>query len=208
MEKTNPRAGQRGKRIEEVVSYAVGHRIRIQVLAILNEGIYSPDELAQMIGEPLGKVSHHVNELLDAGSIELAKTEPVRNVTQHFYTAVEMPFYSDEEIATMTPQQRQVTAGLILQAIMAESLAAFWAGKMVDDRRVWLSWRWFNVDAQGREEIATEQAESWERVREIEAKSTNRRAESGEDAASIIVASLGFERERTSPSPPATSRKN
>lgn len=201
------RAGQRSKSIEEVVSYAIGHRIRVQVLVILSEGVFTPDQIAQIIGEPTNKVSHHIKELLDAGSIELAKTERVRNTLQHYYRAVEMPYYSDEEVASMTRQQRQVTAGLCLQQIMAEAMAAFWAGNMVTDPRVWITQRWFNVDQQGRQEIADEQARSWERVREIEADALNRCAESGEKAESVIVAQLGFLRERTGPTvnPPAAS---
>jgi len=200
--KTTVRRGQSGKTIEEVVAYAVGHRVRVYVLSILNEGTYTPDEIAEIIGEPTNNVSHHIRELLDGGSIELAKTEQVRNTTRHYYRAIKMPFFSDEEIEAMTPQQRQVTAGLILQCMTAEAMAALWAGKMRSDPQVWLTWRWFNVDAQGRMDIAAEQARSWERVREIEAESTNRRAESSEDAQSIVVASLGFERERTAPRPP------
>lgn len=200
--KTTGRAGQRRKSIEEVVAYAVGHRIRVQVLTILSEGVYSPDEIARIIDEPTNKVSHHVKELLDAGSIELAKTEPVRNTIQHYYRAIKMPYYSDEETAAMTPQQRQVTMGLALQCMMAEAMAAFWAGKMHSDPRVWITTRWFNVDEQGREEIADEQARSWERVQEIEVESINRRARSKEDAASVVVAQLGFRRERTGPTPP------
>jgi len=203
--KTTGRTGQRSKSIEEVVAYAVGHRIRVQVLTILSEGVFSPDEIAQIIGEPTNKVSHHVKELLDAGSIELAKTEPVRNTLQHYYRAVEMPYYSDEEMAAMTPQQRQVTYGLVLQTVMAEAMAAFWAGKMHSDPRVWLTSCWFNVDEQGREEIADEQARSWERVREIETESINRCAVSGEDATSVVVAQLGFKRERTGPTPPSSA---
>lgn len=204
MARTTPRAGQRGKGIEEVLAYALGHRIRVYVLTLLNEGTYTPDQLARIIGEPTNKVSHHIKELLDAGSIELAKTEKVRNADQHYYRAVEMPFYSDEEAKAMTPQQRKVTAGLTLQCMVAEAMSAFWAGKLHDDPRVWLAWRWFNVDEQGRQDIADEQQRSWERMQEIECESTNRRAESGEDAASIIVANMGFERERTAPRPPAT----
>jgi DNA-binding transcriptional ArsR family regulator len=196
---TAERAGQRGKSIEEVVAYAIGHRIRVQILVILGEGISTPDQIARSIGEPTNKVSHHIKELLDAGSIELAKTERVRNTLQHYYRAVEMPYYSDEEVAAMTKQQRQVTAGLCLQQIMAEAMAAFWAGNMVTDPRVWITQRWFNVDTQGREEIADEQARSWERVREIEAQALNRCADSGEDTESVIVAQLGFLRERKGP---------
>lgn len=196
------RARQRDKGIEEVVAYALGHRIRVYVLTILNEGTYTPDEIARIIDEPLNTVSHHIKELLEAGSIELAKTKQVRNATQHYYRAVEQPFYSDEDVAAMTPQQRQVIIGLIIQCMTAEVLASFWAGKMHSDPRIRLAWRWFNVDEQGREDIADEQERHWERVKEIEAEATNRRAGSGEEARSIIVADMGFERQRTGPTVP------
>src|SRR6478672_1880875 len=98
MEATTARAGQRGKSIEEKVSYGLGHRIRVYVLTLLNEGVYCPDEIAQIIGERTNNVSHHIRELLDAGAIELAETKQIRNAIQHYYRAVEMPFYSDEEI--------------------------------------------------------------------------------------------------------------
>jgi len=202
MPKTKPRAGQQGKSIEEVLSYAVSHRIRVQVLTVLSEGVYSPDEIARIIDQPTGRVSHHIKEMLDAGSIELAKTERVRNAVQHFYRAIEMPFYSDEDVAKMTPQQRQVTYGLVLQTVLSEVMAAFWAGKLVDDPRVWLTSCWFNVDQQGREEIADEQERSWERMREIETTAIARAAESEEETFSVMVQQLGFLRERKGPVPP------
>jgi DNA-binding transcriptional ArsR family regulator len=194
--------GQSGKSIEERLAYAVSHRTRVYVLTILNEGVFTPDQIAGIIGERTPNVSHHIKELLDAGAIELAKTEKVRNTTQHYYRAVKMPYYSDEEIAAMTPEQRQETIALTLQCLMAEVMSAFWAGKMASDPHLWLSWRWFNVDTQGRRDLAKEQERSWKRAREIEAESTNRRAQSGEEAQSIIIASSGFQRERMSPTPP------
>jgi hypothetical protein len=66
-----------------------------------------------------------------------------------------------------------------------------------------MSWCWFNVDAQGRADIADEQARSWARVQEIEVESNSRCAESGEEPTSIIVASMGFMRSRNSLAPPA-----
>ena len=167
----------KARTIEEAVSYAIGHRIRIEILAILNEGAYSPDDLARMTGQPLSKVTHHVKELLDSRSIEIAKVEQVRNMTQNFYRAVEIPFFSDEEMAAKTPQERKEIYGLVLQASMAEALAALGAGK-----------------------IADEQAASWQRTVEIEARATSRRAESGEPAVSINVTSLGYERSRSAAS--------
>ena len=142
---TTRRAGQRRKRIEEVVGYALNHRTRVHILIILNEGTFTAKQIADIIGEPLNNVSNHIRELLDAGSIELAKTEMVRNTQQHHYRAVEIPHYSDEEVAAMTPR-RSGNLWLGIQSMIAEIMAALWAGQMEADPRVWLAWDWRNVD--------------------------------------------------------------
>jgi DNA-binding transcriptional ArsR family regulator len=190
--------------IEEAVSYAVGHRIRVEILAALNERSYSSVELARIVRQPLSTVSHHIEELLKSGSIEIARTERVRNIEQNFYRSMEMTQLSDEEMAALPRAARQELYGVLLQAVMAEAMASFWAGKITDDPRAFTAWRWFNVDARGREEIADELGRSWERIQKIEADATARRAESGEEAQSIIVTSLGYPRSRTSPQPTAT----
>jgi DNA-binding transcriptional ArsR family regulator len=178
------------------VSYAVGHRIRIEVLGILNEGPRSPSELAKLTRQPLTTISHHIKELVDSGCIELARVEKVRNADQHYYRAVELPFISDDEADLLPPEVKQEYAAVILQAIMAEGLGALWAGKMSNDPTVRMMWRWFNLDEQGRQELADEQRESWERVVEIEARSTARRVESGEEATSMVATAMSFERAR------------
>lgn len=195
---------QRKKTIEEVVGFAWNHKIRVQVLSLLNEGTYTPGQIAAIIGEPLPRVSHHIRELAEGGSIELAKVDKARNADQHFYRAVEMPFYSDEEVWAMTPEQRQMSAGFVIQNMIAEAMAAFWAGTIRDDPRTWLAWRWFNVDEEGRAAIADEQQRHWDRIREIETEAVGRCAGSGEEPKSVIVANMGFERVRTAPAPPAT----
>ncbi len=193
------RLGQGSRGVEEAVGYALKHQHRVELLCLLNEGERNRYELAALIGVEPHKIKHHLKELLDEGSIELACSKRVGNMIQHYYRAVAIPFYSDEEIEALRPEERQAFAGVILQAVMAESLAALWAGKMADDRRVWLSWRWFHADARGREDIADDQARHWERVWEIEAESTNRCAKSGEPTKSIIVTSLGHVRCRRAP---------
>lgn len=193
---TTIKLGQGARSVENALSYAISDQWRIEILAILNEGIRTREELAKMIGVLPVAIKHHLKELLNEGSIEIAHTEPVGNLLQHYYRAVRMPLYSDEEVAAMAPEARQAIAGVTLQAIVAEALAAFGAGTMVDDPRLWLSWRWFHVDGQGREDIAQEQACSWARVQEIEAESAGRCAKSGEATTSIIVTSLGYVRSR------------
>jgi DNA-binding transcriptional ArsR family regulator len=182
--------------VEEAVSYGVGSRVRIEILCILNEGTHSASELARMIRLPLTTISHHIREMANSGCIEVARVEKVRNADQHFYRAVKLPFVSDLEAAEMSPEAFQEHAALILQAIMAEGLGALWAGKMSHDPTLRLMWRWFNLDEEGRQELADEQRESWERIVEIEARATNRRTESGETPITMVAATMGFLRSR------------
>lgn len=198
----------RDRSIEEAVSYAVGHRVRIEVLAALHEGPSSAKDLAKIVRQPLSTVTHHVEELLASGSIEIARTEQVGNINQNFYCVVKLPFYSDEDWAAMTSEQRQVTSALILQAATTEAFASLWAGKLHSDPHIMIAWNRINLDLQAREDLAEEQARSWERIKEIEAESANRRARSGEPPVTYVVTSLGYERSRSSAPAPVDRRKS
>jgi predicted transcriptional regulator len=188
--------GQR-RTIDEAVAYAVGHRIRIDALSILNEGTASPNEIAKIIGEGVSKVGHHVKELFDSGCIEFVGTKQRRGATEHFYRAIARPFVSDEEARELPPETKREFAALILQAIMAEGLSSLRAGKMDADDDIWMSWRSVNLDDQGRREVADEQAESYARIEEIEARSAARLVELGGAGTSTVVAAMGFERSRS-----------
>jgi DNA-binding transcriptional ArsR family regulator len=185
--------GERG--VEETVSYAVGHRIRIEMLAALREGPKSAADLAKVVREPLSTVKHHLEQLLIDGSIEVAWAKPIRtNMTQNFYRVVELPEFSKEEVEEMSPEERQALFALIAQATTAEVLASLWAGKMVHDPDIVLAWSWFNFDEQGRRALAEEQNESWERVKDIAGESANRMAESKEIGVTYVVTMFGYER--------------
>lgn len=201
IEEQKERIARRRDEIEDVISYAWNHRTRVAILCLLNEGTYTAEETAEMLGESEPNVRFHLCKLLEKGSIEIARTEKARNFDLHYYRAVEIPFYDEEEIAAMHPAQRQVTYGLILQSITAEALGSLAAGKMRDDPRVWIGWRRFNVDEEGWEKIAKAQQRHYDEFIAIEAEAVNRRAKSKEEPTSIIVVQMSFERERSSAAP-------
>jgi DNA-binding transcriptional ArsR family regulator len=185
------RLGKGTRGIEDSVSYAVGHRIRIEILAALHEGPETPDGLAKIVRRPLSTVTHHVEELLKDGSIEIAHSVKVRgNIVQHYYRVIELPEFSSQEIAAMRENERQ----------------ALWAGKMVQDPRIQLAWNRINLDGKAREELADEQDESWERVKQIECNAAHRLAESGEKGVTYVITSFGYERSRTCAPPPLEDR--
>ena len=195
--------GDSGREVQEAVSYAVGHRIRVEILAVLHERSASALALSLIVRPPLSPDTHHLSEHLEAGSIGIERTEKVRSVDQRFYV-ISPIYFSDEDMEGMSKEELQKLVGYLLQGQMAEAMAAFWAGKLTSDPRLFISWVWFNVDAEGRAAIADEQARSWARLYEIEAESEARCAERGEEPFSVTVAGLSFERVRTAPRPPGS----
>lgn len=188
------------REIGDAVSYAIGHGIRIQILVTLNEGSRSPSELSRLLRVPLSKLQHHIIELVRSGSIEEADTRVAGNVVEHLYRAVKRSEYSAEEMVEMDADEQRMTIGLALQNALAEHLAAFRADALNgDDPNLVLSWNWFNVDQEGRAELTAELESSWQRLLEIEAHSVTRRVDSGEEAQSIIVSSIGHPRVRPAP---------
>lgn len=195
MKTSTDKLPRRPKRIEAAVQYAVGHKTRVNILIALNEGIHTAAQLAEIVGEPQNNVANHLRKMLDDGSIEIAKEERKSNFVVYWYKAVEISCYSQEDAEAMTPVQQQVTVGAIVQSGTAELFAALYAGKLRDPRSV-LFWHWYNVDQQGQKDLEAENVRYLERVREIEAESTNRRVDSGEDSTSMLVSLSVFERAR------------
>jgi DNA-binding transcriptional ArsR family regulator len=183
-----------GRGVEDAVSYALGSPVRIEILRTLNEGPASAKDLAQRISLPLSKASHHIEELLADGSIEIAFSKPRGNIQQKFYRAVKKPSYTVEQFAALSAEERRGILALIIQASTTEALSSLWDEKLHDDRFLMLVWDWLVLDEQGRKEASEEQEQSWSRLQEIHVDATNRRAKSRESGTNYIFTSFGFER--------------
>jgi len=183
------------KGIEEVVQYAIGHRIRVHILILLNEGSYCASELAEAIGVPLTTLNNHLRRMCDDGSIEIAKVEKRGNMDQYWYRSVEVKIFSVEEFERLPLPYRQNIAGAIVQSGAAEVMAGLYEGKLADPRAN-LYWDWFNLDEQGREEADALTERYLEEMQEIEVEATNRVAKSGEETTSMLLNHSFFERAR------------
>ena len=189
------RARRTKKRIEEVVQYALGHRTRVFILILLNEGIYTAAELAAMMDQPLNNVHKHLGKMLEDGSVEVAREEPEGNITRYWYRAVETQEYQQEEFEQLPFAYRQNIAGAILQSGTAEVMAGFYDGKLADPRACcW--WDWYNLDERGREDAENLNLRYLAELRDIECESANRAAASGEETTSMLLHNMFFERPR------------
>lgn len=183
------------KRIEDAVQYALAHKARVEILILLNEASYTVAEIAELIDMPANNVSNHIRRMLEDGAIEVAEVEERRGTKVHWYRAVVIPYYSQEEAEGLTEMERQVTAGLVCQSGTAEVIAALFAGNLTDPRTI-LSWDWYSVDRQGRDELEAENVRHLERIREIECDALNRSAESGEETIPMLISLFAFVRAR------------
>lgn len=183
------------KRIEDAVEYALAHKARVELLILLNEASYTKAELSELTGIALNNVANHIRRMVDDGSIEIAKSEERRGTNIHWFRAVEVPCYSQEEAEDLTWMERQMIAGLIAQGGTAEVMAALRKGNLAEARTI-LSWDWYNVDAQGRDEMDVENHRHLERLRQIECDAINRCAKSKEETIPILVSLFAFVRAR------------
>ncbi|HEY5816376.1 MAG TPA: winged helix-turn-helix domain-containing protein [Solirubrobacterales bacterium] len=184
--------------VEDAVSYSLGHRIRIEIRAALHEGPTTASRLAEILQEPVNLIDYHLKEMLGNGSIDLAKTVKVGNVDQHYYSVVSLPYFSEEEYAAMGRVDRQTLCAIAVQAAIAEAMASLWAGKMAADPRTFLAWDRIVLDREGRKDLTVEEEASWQRKQELEVRSANRRAKSGEPGTTYIITSFSYERSRSS----------
>lgn len=188
--------------IEEAACFGLSHRIRIEVLAALHDKPASAPVLAKMLGEPRERLRYHIEELLKDGSIEIAAEEMAGNMGSHIYRVTKLGFNSDADWQAMPIEDRQVECAAILKATWTEALAALWAGKFRTDPQVANIWNRLLLDEQGRNELADEQARSFQAIETIEGHAATRRAASGGKGKRYVVATFGYERGRSSPPEP------
>lgn len=173
---------------------ALAHPLRVKVLALLNEGEWSPNELSEELGEGLTQVSYHVNALRDFEMIEMTKTEPRRGAVEHFYRAIERAYIPSEMAKRIPKSGQQVIANDILEAIDQDVGDSAKSGKFYERDDSHVSYTPASLDEQGCDEANQLADEFVARFLEIECKSASRRAaRAGEgDHIAISAALLVF----------------
>jgi DNA-binding transcriptional ArsR family regulator len=198
-----PKQRKRDDVLDERIVKAISHPIRHRVLLLLNDRVASPNEIANEIGESLGRVSYHVRQLAEVGAIELVRTEPRRGAVEHFYRATSRAWFSDADWAQLPRTTRRGIFGEYLNRIGADVLAAA-DGDGFDHLQAHVSYTLLDLDEEGMGEIGDLLSETLERALQIHADVAARRIESGEDAIPTELAVLHFQR---TPARPRTRKK-
>ena len=110
----------RAPTLDDRMLRAVAHPLRFRVLVALDEQVSSPKQVADRLGEPLGRVAHHVRLLAELGAIELVSTRPRRGATEHFYRTVTRPWFDDGAWAKLPLSTRRTLLGDTLRRVAAD----------------------------------------------------------------------------------------
>lgn len=179
--------------VDRRLAKALSHPLRAHVLAILNERVASPNQIANELDEPLGNVSYHVKTLAEMGCIELVKTEPRRGAIEHFYRAVVRPFFGEKDWKRLPPSARQGISDATLQLIWEDTSDALDAGTFDGRTDRHLSRNRLVLDQKGWEQVNELLAETMNRIADIEAECAQRRAGNGEGGFSSKIVMMHFE---------------
>ena len=187
---------QRTRQPVEAMTHALDHWIRVEIIAILHEGCFAAGEIADMIGVNVKKVTGHIHDLYESGCIEFAGTKMIGGFARPVYRAIVMPEVTPEVYRGMSIPDRHDLNGAVTQAILAETVSSYAAGKMDEDENLYLVWDAPYLDAQGEREMHDHMEASYKRAKEIQAKAANRMAKSGEKGRTKVVGFLSYRRGR------------
>ncbi len=152
---------------------ALGHPLRVRILAMLEEQTSSPVQLSKRLGASLGTVAYHVRTLHELGLLEDVGTTPRRGAVEHHYRANPRPQVTQEawEGASAVAKQAASDAALIQVLDYCRLSAAsggFDRGEAVIARTA------MTLDEQGWQEMSRAQAALLDTMERLEREAAER----------------------------------
>jgi DNA-binding transcriptional ArsR family regulator len=179
--------------VNQALVKSLAHELRAEILAILNERMASPNELAKELDEGLSQVSYHVKVLKDYGVIRLIKTEPRRGAVEHYYRATSRAYLTDRDWHELPRSVRDAMSADLFQMILDDVVASL-EGEVFDEREDrHMSWTPMMVDQDGWLEINGIIDATLKQILKVQAASVKRLARSKQDGINMSVAMLGYE---------------
>lgn len=172
---------------------AMSHPLRARALRLLVErGVQSPNQLARALRAELSDVCYHVRRLEELECAELVSTRQVRGAVEHFYRATELHLINTDEWEELDPLVAGDLVCEFMQRILDDFVASRKAGIVASDKDFHITRTPMMLDALG----IQEGMEAYERCRlemnKVEARSTERMAETGGTGAPVCSALAYF----------------
>jgi hypothetical protein len=173
---------------------ALSHGLRVEILTFLSDRTKaSPVEMSRELRAPVGDISHHVKQLVKYGCAEEVDTRPRRGAVEHFYRATLRPVLDVEGMEQMALSQRRAFNGHVAQRVLDDLQEGFEAGTVEARPDHHMTRIPLSLDVEGWSELAALHRRTFEETYEIQARSDERRSESGEESIRCTSAQFLFE---------------
>lgn len=179
--------------IDPRLAKALANSLRVEILAVLSHRHISPVQFTREYGGRLSRVSYHFKVLEGYGCIELVEKVPRRGAVEHIYRSAKRPLLGDSDWGELPKSIQAGVSGAILQTLIARVSNAIEEGTFDsrDDRH--FTWTPLMVDEEGWVEITKILKSALMQATEVEERSSNRMAGSGETPIAATVAFASFE---------------
>lgn len=201
----------------QTASAALRHPLRARILEVANSCDISPVKFVNGEMWPRGfsfksrqhalsHVSYHFRALERAGCISVVDTHQRRGATEHVFRGSGSHYYSDEEFARMSPDQRRGLSLSALQSLVARVDCALLSETLDTraDRHVTVTP--MGLDERGWEELMAMMGRCMEESERIRSAARERLARSGDEPVPVTFSILGFESPPPAPLGPSAFR--
>jgi DNA-binding transcriptional ArsR family regulator len=166
---------------------------RLDTIVFLDRASAGPTEVAERLGVSVSAAARHLEEMREAGLIEVVGERKGEGAAEPLYRTLVRTFWSDEEWAELSYEERWRLSSWIVQLIFSDVDEALKSGSFDARIDAHASRTASVVDEQGWRELTRLQAEALEAVFAVEAASAERLAERGEDGITAMSVMLCFE---------------
>jgi DNA-binding transcriptional ArsR family regulator len=161
---------------------ALSHPTRNLALAILNQRVASPKEIAKELDCSIRHVTYHLGVLEDLDCVELIRTEQVKGgrVVEHFYRATKRSWIDRDTWAQVDERDKPGIDALILETMSADITEAMLGGTFSNPPDNHVSRTPMTVDDEGWNEVVTLLSSTLEGLIDIQGRISNRSAPESE----------------------------
>jgi DNA-binding transcriptional ArsR family regulator len=184
--------------LDQRLTKAIGHPLRVEILVELDRGPMSPNEFASFSGEDVSTVAYHFRTLAKCGAVALIDEKRRRGAVEHFYETRVRQFFTAGDKRRLPHFLRDSLSVTTIRTFMQRAEEALEAKTMDAREDRHLTWYPLELDEEGFAEVIEMLSDMSERVGSIELAARGRIAETGEGTIYTTVGLAGFE----SPPPP------
>jgi DNA-binding transcriptional ArsR family regulator len=197
-------AERRPDQIDSSLVRALAHPLRVEILQVLNEREASPNELMDLLGQPLGNVAYHARVLEKCGCIEEIRTAQRRGAVEHYFRAVPRSYIGHQDWRKVPRSVRSEITGASVDSFISRAVEAMQAGTIDDREDTRLSWMSMAVDELGWTQATEVLDEALARLQAVHEQSRQRLEMTDDGSTSMIIGLAAFEAApRTDRSEPA-----